>query len=97
MGMRVWRTVASVCMIICIAAGCGYGSEDGEVKESTGAPEIVTESSEITQENIAEEVYQKISDINFSIVEYPIDTERYDALADSYRSAFLKAVTNQIP
>lgn len=97
MNLSIWRGVTVFGTIVLLAAGCGYDSGGRGAKESASAPEAVMESSETTQENTAEEVFRRINEIDFSIAEHPIDTERYSEQADNYKSAFLKAVTNQIP
>lgn len=50
------------------------------------------------QEEIVEEIYQRIKDIDFNVKESPIDKDQYNSQTDMiYKTAFLKALTNQIP
>lgn len=97
---RIWKGAAAACIAIALTTGCGHGSERREsTEQSSGLPGLETtkESKEIAQDEVSEEVYRRIRDINFSIYENPVDKERYDSQTDRvYKDAFRKAVTNQI-
>ena len=71
--------------------GIGKGGDKtaGEVGDTTAGGVLGTETRGADGE---------LPDIDFTIQESPVDTERYDARTDrAYKEAFLKAITGQAP
>lgn len=97
---RTVNNAALACMVILFLGGCGYGSEAGDNKaetESTGGSKTVREA-ETSREVIEKIICRSIQNLDFSVREAPVNTAQYDAGIDrNYKTAFLKAVTNQIP
>ena len=66
-------------------------------------PEAVAEETELTQEEIVEEIIselvcKRLREVDFTIKEYPIDTEVYTEEMDrEYKEVFLQVLLNQIP
>lgn len=88
------------CAVILLLAGCQnrLNSEERAGNTESAPASVPFREPMAAHEDAAEEVCRNIKEIDFSIRERPIDTVRYDALTDQiYKSAFLKAVTNQIP
>lgn len=65
--------------------------------------EAVTEETELTQEEIVEEIIselvcKRLREVDFTIKEYPINTEVYTEEMDrEYKEVFLQVLLNQIP
>lgn len=93
----IWGCVIVFC-IVNILGGCKYTSEIKENIEDISNINIMEEHTEMRQEEIVEEIYQRIKDIDFNIKESPIDKDQYNSQTDRiYKTAFLNALTNQIP
>lgn len=72
---------------------------ESESEDATESPEEVElEPEDITEEITAEMVCERLRSIDFTIKEYPIDTEVYTEETDrEYKEVFLKVLLNQIP
>lgn len=77
--------------------------EENEPEYVESESEAVTEETELTQEEIAEEIIselvcKRLREVDFTIKEYPIDTEVYTEEMDrEYKEVFLQVLLNQIP
>lgn len=71
--------------------------------ENQEEAEIESEETELTQEEIVEEIIselvcKRLREVDFTIKEYPIDTEVYTEEMDrEYKEVFLQVLLNQIP
>ncbi|MDE7179065.1 MAG: hypothetical protein K2O59_14725 [Lachnospiraceae bacterium] len=74
------------------------GSEYVESESEAVAEERELTQEEIVEEIISEQVCKRLREVDFTIKEYPIDTEVYTEEMDrEYKEVFLQVLLNQIP
>ncbi len=74
------------------------GSEDITEETEMELEDIIEETEMKSQDIIAEIVCERLRSIDFTIKEYPIDTEVYTEEMDrEYKEVFLQVLLNQIP
>ena len=97
------KRLLNVCtIIILIGIICLYTWESRHASlTESGDPEAANAgdfTELVSDEPDAQYVYEKIDSIDFSVQEYSIDTEAYDAGTDrEYKTAFLQVLLNQTP
>ena len=93
--------MAAVLAIFLLSGGCNYGP-DGVMSLRPGASgEVLTSDTiEDAVEGFVEETLEsagiQVADLDLTIRESPVDTDRYDVRTDRiYKDAFLKAIIGQ--
>lgn len=92
-------SVCSVTISLCIICLMAWKIYTWEIQSDIESGNIATESTdEEPEEDIVKQICERVKSIDYSVQEYPIDTNLYDSKTDEeYKNAFLQALLSRTP